>query len=248
MKSLNLFLAVFLLQLNFFYLKAQNSFNSPYTLTYKFDAPLATAGVGLNLAYFLLDRKSEALQPAFISTLDRSNINAFDRSAAYNWSRPAAKGSDVLMIGAMAAPSLLFFDKNIRNDYYKIGTIWAQTMALNTGVTNLTKVLVKRTRPYVYNPNAPEHYKLERDARYSFFSGHTSVTASMSFMTAKIFSDYNPSSKALPYVWTTAAVVPATVAFLRWRAGKHYASDVIVGYLTGAAIGFLVPHLHKIIR
>jgi membrane-associated phospholipid phosphatase len=175
-------------------------------------------------------------------------INAFDRSAAYNWSRPAALGSDVLMYGAIAAPTLLLLDKNIRKDYGKVGVIWAQTMALNTGLTNITKVLVKRTRPYVYNPNTPEHYKLERDARYSFFSGHTSVTASMSFMTAKIFSDYNPGSKALPYVWTTAAVVPATVAFLRWRAGKHYASDVIVGYLTGAAVGFLVPHLHKIIR
>jgi membrane-associated phospholipid phosphatase len=217
-------------------------------LTYKFDVPLATAGLGLNFAYFLLDKKSEPLQPSFIASLDRMEINAFDRSAAYNWSRPAALGSDVLMYGAIAAPTLLLLDKNIRKDYGKVGVIWAQTMALNTGLTNITKVLVKRTRPYVYNPNTPEHYKLERDARYSFFSGHTSVTASMSFMTAKIFSDYNPGSKALPYVWTTAAVVPATVAFLRWRAGKHYASDVIVGYLTGAAVGFLVPHLHKIIR
>ncbi len=237
------------LALNFYSLKAQNSFVSPtYALTYKFDVPLATAGLGLNFAYFLLDKKSEPLQPSFIASLDRMQINAFDRSAAYNWSRPAALGSDVVMYGAIAAPSLLFLDKNIRKDYGKVGVIWAQTMALNTGLTNITKVLVKRTRPYVYNPNTPEHYKLERDARYSFFSGHTSVTASMSFMTAKIFSDYNPGSKALPYVWTTAAIVPATVAFLRWRAGKHYASDVIVGYLTGAAVGFLVPHLHKIIR
>jgi membrane-associated phospholipid phosphatase len=230
-------------------LKAQNSsLSSTYSLTYKFDVPLATAGLGLNFAYFLMDKKSEPLSPNFIAGLDRTQINAFDRSAAYNWSRPAALGSDVLMYGAIAAPSLLFFDKNIRKDYGKVGVIWAQTMALNTGLTNLTKVLVKRTRPYVYNPNAPEHYKLERDARYSFFSGHTSVSTSMCFMTAKIYNDYNPGSKALPYVWTTAAVVPAAVAFLRWRAGKHYPSDVIVGYLTGAAVGFLVPHLHKIIR
>jgi membrane-associated phospholipid phosphatase len=234
--------------LNFYGVKAQNSFVSPYALTYKFDVPLATAGLGLNFAYFLLDKKSEPLQLNFIAGLDRMEINAFDRSAAYNWSRPAALGSDVLMYGAIATPSLLFFDKNIRKDFAKIGVIWAQTMALNTGLTNLTKVLVKRTRPYVYNPNTPEHYKLERDARYSFFSGHTSVTTSMCIMTAKIYSDYNPASKALPYIWSTAAVVPATVAFLRWRAGKHYASDVILGYLTGAAVGFLVPHLHKIIR
>jgi len=242
----NIFLSI-LCALCIFGVKAQSPVK-PYALTYKFDVPLATTGLGLNFAYFLMDKKTEKLQPSFYNTLDRQNINVFDRSAAYNWSRPAAIASDVLMFGSIAAPSFLLIDKNIRQDFTKVGVIWAQTMALNTGITNLTKVLVKRTRPYVYNPNAPEHYKLERDARYSFFSGHTSVSTSMCFMTAKIYSDYNPGSKALPYVWTTAAVVPATVAFLRWRAGKHFASDVIIGYLTGAAIGFLVPHLHKVIR
>ncbi len=227
---------------------AQKPFVSPYELTYKLDLPLATTGLGLNFAYFLMDRKTERLSEAYILALDRSNINAFDRSAAFNWSRPAAISSDALMFGAMAAPSILLIDKNIRKDWQKLGVIWAQTMALNTGITNITKVLVKRTRPYVYNPSSASHYKHERDARYSFFSGHTSVTASMSFMTAKIFTDYNPGSKALPYIWAGAAVLPATTAFFRWKAGKHFLSDVLVGYLAGAAVGFIVPHLHKIIR
>lgn len=248
MKYFRITLFVLLLSLTLGPIYAQNSFVSPYALTYKLDLPMATAGLGLNFAYFLLDKKSEALNSNFVMSLDRANINSFDRSAAYNWSRPAAKASDGLMIGTMLAPSLLFFDRNVRNDWGKVGVIWAQTMALNTGITNITKVLVKRTRPYVYNPNAPDHYKYERDASYSFFSGHTSVTASMSFMSAKIFNDYNPGSKALPYVWTGAAVLPAAAALLRWKAGKHFFSDVLIGYITGAAIGILVPHLHKVIR
>ena len=39
--------------------------------------------------------------------------------------------------------------------------------------------------------------------------------------------------------------MPAVTAWARVGAGKHFASDVIVGYLTGAAIGYLVPELHK---
>jgi len=227
---------------------AQSPFQSPYNLSYKLDIPVISAGLGLNFAYFMLDKKTPSLSETQISMLNRNDIPAIDRSASYNWSKPSALASDVLMYSAIASPSFLLIDKDIRKDGLKIGAIWAETMALTTGITNLTKVLVKRTRPYVYNPDAPLEYKLRNDAQYSFFSGHTSVTASMCFMTAKIYSDYHPNSKALPYIWAGAAIVPAATAFLRWRAGKHYFTDVLIGYVTGAAIGFLVPHLHKIIK
>lgn len=228
--------------------KAQSPFQSPYNLSYKLDIPVITAGLGLNFAYFMLDRKTPSLNESQIFLLNRNDIPTFDRSASYNWSKPSALTSDVLMYTAIASPSFLMIDKDIRKDWLKIGTIWAETMALTTGITNLTKVLVKRTRPFVYNPDAPLEYKTRNDAQYSFFSGHTSVTASMCFMTAKIYSDYHPNSKALPYIWAGAAIVPAATAFFRWKAGKHYFTDVLIGYLSGAAIGILVPHLHKIIK
>lgn len=224
----------------------QSAFQSPYTLSWGLDAPLLGAGLGLNTVYLILDHKSKPLTDIQINALMREDIWAIDRSAAYNWSKPAARASDVLMFTTMAAPSALLIDPKIRQDFGKFATVWAGTFLLNVGVTNMTKVLVKRTRPYVYNPNTPLELKHERDSRYSFFSGHTSVTASMSFMTAKIFNDYNPGHPALPYVWTAAAVLPAGAAFLRWRAGKHFPTDVIVGYVVGAAIGFIVPHLHKL--
>jgi membrane-associated phospholipid phosphatase len=246
------YIKISLLSILFFCLsnvtKAQVPVNSPYTLSYKLDIPAGTVGLGFNFAYFLLDKKTKPLTAPEISILQRDDIPRIDRSAAYNWSKPAALSSDVIMFSSMAAPAFLLFDKDIRRDWAKIGTIWAETMALNTGITNMTKVLVKRTRPYAYNPDAPLHKKEERDARYSFFSGHTSVTSSMTFMTAKIYSDYHPGSKALPYVWAGAAIVPAATAFLRWRAGKHFFSDVLVGYISGAIVGFIVPHLHKVIK
>jgi len=92
----------------------------------------------------------------------------------------------------------------------------------------------------------PLEKKLTPDSQLSFFSGHTSATATATFFTAKIWSDYNPESKWKPVVWTAAAAVPAVAGYLRVKAGKHYVSDVVTGYAVGALVGYFVPHLHKI--
>jgi membrane-associated phospholipid phosphatase len=230
-------------------LSAQSTgFNSPYKLSYGLDIPAGTVGLGLNFAYFLLDKKTAPLTEIQLAGLDPLNIPKIDRSAAYNWSKGAALGSDFFLFSSLAYPSLLLIDNDIRKDFGKVGAIWAETLFLNAGITSLTKVLVKRNRPYTYNPDVPLHIKQERDSRYSFFSGHASVTASMTFMTATVFTDYHPHHKALPYIWTGAILIPAATALLRWRAGKHFFSDVLIGYLVGATVGFIVPQLHKIGR
>jgi len=224
------------------------TFKSPYTLSWKLDAPLAIGGLGLNTIYLFLDQKTKPLDLQQLSLLDRSRIVQLDRSASFNWSKSAAHASDVVFIGSLVAPSFLSLSPTIRKDFTKVGNIWAQTFFITAGITNMTKVLIKRTRPYAYNSQVPMHERIKRDARYSFFSGHTSMTASMTFMSAKIFNDYHPKHKALPYIWTSAVLLPATTAFFRWRAGKHFFTDVIIGYIVGAGIGILVPHLHKIIH
>jgi membrane-associated phospholipid phosphatase len=87
--------------------------------------------------------------------------------------------------------------------------------------------------------------RLHKYAENSFFAGHTAATASVAFFTAKVFHDLHPGSPWRPVVWGAAAAVPATVGYLRLRAGKHFLSDNIVGYAVGATIGILVPELHK---
>ena len=68
----------------------------------------------------------------------------------------------------------------------------------------------------------------------------------MCFMTAKIYQDYNPGKKSVPWVWAAAAVVPAATGIMRQQAGKHFWTDVVLGYALGAAIGVLVPELHRV--
>jgi membrane-associated phospholipid phosphatase len=104
---------------------------------------------------------------------------------------------------------------------------------------------VKRTRPFVYQHELSIEERMSTSARQSFWSGHTSQTATMCFLTAKLYADYHPDSKWKPVMWTAAATIPAATGIFRMTAGKHFPTDVLVGYVTGAAIGFFIPRLHK---
>src|SRR4029079_10299737 len=131
-----------------------------------------------------------------------------DRSATYRWSPKSATASDVLLITSVAMPGLLFINKNVRQEHY-VSLLYAETMVLTLGVTNLVKEISHRTRPYAYNENVSTDTKTTKDARRSFFSGHTSLAASASFFMAKVYADLNPDSKLKPLVWTSSAVLPA---------------------------------------
>jgi membrane-associated phospholipid phosphatase len=221
--------------------------NSPYTLTWAADAPVLGVGLAFPvLNHYLWQPNIAPLTEAQILALSAQNVNSFDRSATLNANHASRKASDIGLITSVALPSILFLDADIRHDYQKVGTLYAETLLMNYLVTETTKQLVQRPRPLTYNPNVPMSEKMEQDARFSFFSGHTSTAAASSFFAAKVYSDYHPDSPALPYIWATAALIPATVGYLRYDGGKHFPTDILVGYLMGAAVGFLVPELHKI--
>ena len=54
----------------------------------------------------------------------------------------------------------------------------------------------------------------------------------------------HPDSRLAPVVWSAAALVPTYLAWQRVEAGKHYPSDVVVGTVVGAAVGYLIPTIH----
>ncbi|GAB4408871.1 MAG: hypothetical protein OHK0039_12210 [Bacteroidia bacterium] len=183
--------------------------------------------------------------------LNRQDLPAFDRVATYNWSLPVKQASDYVLIGSvLAPPALLLIHSDLRRDGKTLFPIWNEALVLTAGLTGLVKWLTLRPRPYNYldpggnYPGLAEEL-LSSDARLAFFSGHTSLTAVSAFVTARIIHDYFPDSPWRWVGWGTAIVLPAVAGWMRVRAGKHYPSDVIVGYLVGAAVGYTVPLLHK---
>jgi membrane-associated phospholipid phosphatase len=87
--------------------------------------------------------------------------------------------------------------------------------------------------------------KQSNNAGISFYSGHTSMTAAISFFTAKVFTEYVENYTLRILIWTGAAILPAITAVSRVNTHWHFPTDVIAGYAIGAIIGYLIPELHK---
>ena len=88
--------------------------------------------------------------------------------------------------------------------------------------------------------------RVNDQARLSFLSGHTSITAAMTFISARVLTDIHPDSKWNKFIWVSAITIPAFNGYLRSRAGKHFPTDVMAGYALGASIGLLIPRIHRL--
>lgn len=218
-----------------------------YHVTWKKDVPIAATGLGLSLTHFLMHR-DQSVDIDYILNLDRENINSFDGPATGKFSHAADKASDVFMFSSMAAPALLFLDSDIRRDWKEVTLIIFETYAIGMGIVSLTKNLIDRPRPAAFNKNLSLEERAQHGTTNSFISGHTASTALSTFMMAKIYTDYHPDSKWKPLIWTIATGVPLTTGMLRYKAGRHYITDVLAGFTVGALTGFLIPHMHTKIR
>jgi membrane-associated phospholipid phosphatase len=196
-------------------------------------------------ASFFIQRSVQPLSLSELSLLEQQQFTGLQGWSTRQWSVPAAHSSDVFLLGSAVLPAAVFLFEDGRKEAHRHVHMYAQTAFLNYAVTSLTKSLVKRNRPFVYNVEAPLSTRLQPDARMSFFSGHTSTVASFSFFTASVVSRYTDRAGVRWAAWSTAALLPAITGYLRMRAGKHYLSDVVVGYAAGAAIGIGVPLVHR---
>ena len=223
--------------------------NTPYNFGWKNEVPYLATASGLLLTGFIID-KTNKIKPYTaeeLSGLNRSDINGFDRGTTYNWSADLSTASDVLLIGSMLAPALFLINKSTRKDFGWLLLMGVEVFGINYGITNSVKDITNRPRPYVYNPEAPINVRTGHDSRESFFSGHTSTSAAMSFFVATVISNYHPDMKTGYKIglWSAAAIYPAITAYLRVESGKHFPTDVIAGYAVGAFTGWIIPFLHK---
>lgn len=242
MKMRSLFLLLFLVFLNIS-LAAQ----SVYGPVDRRDAYLSGGGAVLFGGSIALTNTVTPLTPEEIRLLQdrRDRIWGVDRWVTGNWSPRAARVSDGLLFSSLALPLGLLADNSTRDHFGRHALIAFESLLINTALTQLTKTTVRRPRPYMYNPDVALPVKLKRSSQFSFFSGHTSIVSCMSFTSARMYNDLNPGSRWEPVVWSTAAIIPALTGYLRVRAGKHYVTDVLVGYGVGALVGLVVPRLHR---
>lgn len=222
---------------------AQN--DSPYETSLKVDAPIILGSLGLGYLGVQMIKNKEGLTAAEALAKSPEDVNGFDRFSAGNFSEKADKDSYVPFYASFVAPVVMLLNKNESKKAGQIMVLFTESMAITGAMFSLTAGAVQNSRPLVYGSAAPLEKRMDSDSQRSFFAGHTAATATATFFLAKVFQDFNPDSKAKPYVWAAAALVPASVGYLRLRAGQHFLSDNLIGYALGAGVGVLVPHLHK---
>lgn len=224
-----------------------------YHLNYKVDIPVTVGLIAANYYGFGVLGRKPNLNAYQINSLNKNDVWAFDRRALeqdYSFSsrEKALTASDWGMNITIFMPVLLFLDKKIRKDWNDIILLYVETLFIGSNMYVYTgPMITERIRPFVYYSEIPEEEKLENGATDSFFSGHTTLTATASFFMAKVITDYHPELGAKKWLLYAAALIPPTfVGYQRYKGLKHFPTDIVVGTVVGAAVGILIPHLHKI--
>jgi membrane-associated phospholipid phosphatase len=222
---------------------AQNRTDDPFNVDT--DKELVITGIGalIGTAAIIVNANNKPLTLNEISSLNPMDVNKFDRIAVGSYEIDVA--GDILLYSSFVFPlSFLAYDKT-REDFGTISLMYGEAVLLNASINAIVKTITLRDRPFVYDESSLLEPKLDVDARYSFYSGHTSMTAVNTFYTAKVYSAYISNETTKTILWTAAAIIPAISGYLRINTHNHFPTDVIVGYIVGAAIGYLIPEIHK---
>jgi membrane-associated phospholipid phosphatase len=215
----------------------------PYNLETQREIWLLSGGTAMSLAGLIMMENITPLTPQQISELNPAAINNFDRHNMghyrENWN------GDLMLYLSFALPFTFAFNEQMRRDWQTLAVLGAEVVLIQSGINSMVKRIALRTRPYVYQSDVPTEKKTSKDARVSFYSGHTSTTAAICFYVAAVYAQYlhDPTAKYL--IWTAAALYPAVTGYLRVASGNHFVTDVLAGYTAGALIGYFIPRLHR---
>ena len=249
-------IATSLLLFSFLIAQAQDNDDRMYHLNLKVDIPLTVVALGATYFGFETINAKDSISNAELYALDKNDIPGIDRSAAGNWDVDAEHLSDPFFLGAFPFGLVLLADKAVRSELGTIGLMYLQAVAISSGTYATVTGASGRFRPLTYQDYS-KHTVEEYDAMYpeldltshgnrnSFFGGHPMITATTTFFVAKVYSDLHPESNFKYALWGFAGATTAFNALMRYKAGKHFPTDLITGVSIGVLSGILVPEFHK---
>lgn len=185
---------------------------------------------------------------------DPTAVNFFDRWVTGSTVDGASQVSDLLLSGLLLSP-LVFagIDAATSNPsgasaggerFGQDSLVVMQTYAATYLATNLTKVIVKRLRPFNYDARFLEN-RPNGDARVSFPSGHSSMAFASAASLYVLLDQRHPDQGWASAVGVGGFVAATGVATLRVLASKHFPSDVLAGAVLGTTLGLLIPRFHR---
>jgi membrane-associated phospholipid phosphatase len=224
--------------------KAQDDIYSSFKLDITREALIYGAGTVAGITALALLSKLLPLTIDEVNALNPADVNSFDRSAI--GPKREDNAGDFLLFASYTLPLSFLAFEDTRNDFPELLLMYGEVLIITGSLNGIVKGIVKRTRPYAYSDETPIEKRTTAEARVSFYSGHTSVTAAITFFTANVFTTYISDKTTQILIWSAAALYPAVTGYLRVDSANHFPTDVIVGYIVGAGIGYLIPELHKV--
>ncbi|GAB4373851.1 MAG: hypothetical protein Kow009_09590 [Spirochaetales bacterium] len=205
------------------------------------DSILVGTGITASLATEWI---SSTLSPNPPATLDKGDVNPFDRLMMFSYSSSLDTASDITQFSALLLPLSLALDVD-STEYWALGVLYVEAVTLSYSVKNALKLSIPRYRPYMYYEDTPGSLISEGDFKDSFPSGHTTMAFTGASLFTYLYGCYHPDSPwRLPLSVGAYSVAVATAA-LRVGSGSHFVSDVLTGAIIGSLSGFLVPYLHR---
>ncbi len=179
--------------------------------------------------------------------IDPSRLWKIDRRSLQRNSSKADRLSDAFLYTSISLPFLsALLDPTMQSEATNIAWMGISGYLIESSINQIFKISTERPRPYIYQrAEAVLNQPINKNSTKSFFSGHASSAAYFTFFAAKVFADTHPDSKLKPFVWSAAALLSGTTGYLRYRAGKHFYTDVLTGLVFGAGLGILIPELYR---
>ncbi|GAC1538791.1 MAG: hypothetical protein NVS2B9_05540 [Myxococcales bacterium] len=220
----------------------------------RLDIPVAAvAGLGWLGSELVL---KSALAPASCRWCDtdrsgKDALNGFDAAArSVRWANPGLADTlssldafVLLPVGLLGLDALAARRDGALGRWPEDVVILMETATAQAALNQLVKFAVGRERPFVHALPAGEKGLTARpsDNNLSFYSGHSSLAFSLAVGAGTIA--HLRGYRSEPVIWAVGMPLAAGTAYLRLAADKHYATDVIVGSIAGAALGFAVPSI-----
>ncbi len=215
---------------------------------------IALVGLFTNSSGLTRLREAPLIPESRLNRLTEDDLIGLDRIAlrqdpSKESTEKAQNISDLLLYSGALSPILLFADRKIRSQWLDVTLMYLESQAVTSNFYSwgpLGPTFAERLRPAAYYTELP---LVEREAgnnRNSLYSGHVASTATGWFYVAKVIDDFHPELGAKKWIFYGIASIPTTiVAINRVKALRHFPTDTIVGGIVGAAVGVLIPTIHK---
>ena len=206
-------------------------------------------------ALFAVWQTSELGKGALVKDTPRwtdDNLNGYDQAGErLRWApnaldEAAASMSDnALALTTVGAPLLALVGESRGVCLYEDLLVFEETLATAMILNQAAKFIARRERPFTRDLPDEERQEICQskrdcvDLNLSFYSGHASMGFVVAVAAGTIARERGYESAAAAY--SLGLLGAGLTSYLRVAAGKHYLSDVTLGAVMGAAVGYVVP-------